>query len=224
MLRSVRHFAASATPRFFAASAALRLVAASAALSLVAPAAQAHHAMDGKLPATLAQGFISGLAHPVVGLDHLAFLVGAGLIAGVLGLGLWVPAVFALASILGVAIHLMEINLPLVELLIGVSVVAVGALLAAARAKLGQGAWIALFAVIGLVHGYAYGESIVGAEQTPLGAYLVGLALVQSAIGVGVAMLATRQAWTVGSLAPRLAGAVVLGVGLTAVMGQILPG
>jgi urease accessory protein len=32
------------------------------------------------------------------------------------------------------------------------------------------------------VHGYAYGESIVGAEPTPLVAYLAGFTLIQLAI------------------------------------------
>ena len=47
--------------------------------------AEAHHAMGGTTPQTLAQGLLSGLAHPVIGLDHLAFTVAAGLLAARLG-------------------------------------------------------------------------------------------------------------------------------------------
>ncbi len=36
----------------------------------------------------------------------------------------------------------------------------------------------------GAVHGYAYGEAIVGAESTPLLAYLCGFTLVQFAIAL----------------------------------------
>lgn len=180
--------------------------------------------MGGELPSTFAQGIISGLAHPVIGLDHLAFIVAAGLIAGVARLGIWMPIVFVVASIAGVFIHVQEINLPLVELLIGLSVLAVGAALAAARGNLGQSAWIALFVIVGIFHGYAYGESIVGAEPTPLWAYLIGLALIQSIIGVGIAAFASKRAWAPATLAPRLAGAAVLGIGLTAIVGQIIPG
>ena len=46
-----------------------------------------------------------------------------------------------------------------------------GGLIASGR-TLGTPAWLALFALAGLFHGYAYGEAIVGAESTPLGAYL----------------------------------------------------
>ena len=62
----------------------------------------AHHMMGGKLPSTFGEGFLSGLGHPVIGLDHLAFIVAAGVIAGAAGLGLWMPAVFVAASIFGV--------------------------------------------------------------------------------------------------------------------------
>jgi urease accessory protein len=192
--------------------------------SFVSTQAFAHHMMGGKLPSTFGEGILSGLGHPVIGLDHLAFLIAAGVVAGVAGLGLWMPVVFVLASILGVFVHMQDVNLPAVELLVALSVVAIGFLLAGDWSKLGRGAWAAIFTVAGLFHGYAFGESIVGAEPAPLGAYLVGLALIQSLIAVGVAALASRRDWTSSALAPRLVGAVVLGVGITALASQVLPG
>ena len=47
-----------------------------ATLAIVQPAA-AHHFMDGTTPATAAEGLLSGLAHPLIGLDHLLFLMAA---------------------------------------------------------------------------------------------------------------------------------------------------
>ncbi len=203
--------------RFYALLAGLLLVGS-------AGPALAHHAMDGEMPSTLAQGLISGLAHPVIGLDHLAFLVAAGAIAGALGLNRWVPVAFVAASLLGVAVHLREIDLPAVELVIALSVVTAGLLLASGRAALGVAPWAGLFALAGLFHGYAYGESIVGAESTPLVAYMIGLGVIQSVVAVGVASLAAQRGWAGSALAPRLAGAAVFGVGLTALAGQIIPG
>jgi urease accessory protein len=84
-------------------------------------------------------------------------------------------------------------------------------------------AWAALFGVAGLTHGYAYGESIFGAEPSPLGAYLLGLVVIQSAIALGVAFLWRGSGATVSTFAPRLAGAVVVGVGLAALIGQLAP-
>jgi len=184
----------------------------------------AHHLMGGKLPSSFGEGLLSGLGHPVIGLDHLAFIVAAGIVAAIAGLGLWMPVVFVAASILGVFVHMQEINVPAVELLIALSVVSIGVLLAGNWGRLGRGAWAAIFAVAGLLHGYAFGESIVGAEPAPLSAYLIGLAVIQSAIAVGVAALVSRQQWTASTLAPRLVGAVVLGIGITVLAGQIMPG
>lgn len=193
-----------------------------AAVALLAGGAQAHHAMDGVLPSGFGQGFVSGLAHPVIGLDHLAFLIAAGVAAGAAGLGLWLPILFVAASIGGVVLHLQAVDLPVAEAVIAVSVVLAGALLARGGRGPGSAVWAAILAVAGLFHGYAYGESIVGAEPTALWAYLAGLAVVQSAIAVGAALIASRSAWTLPSTAPRLTGAAVFGVGLAALAGQVV--
>ncbi len=52
----------------------------------------AHHVMGGRMPATFAEGLLSGLGHPVIGIDHLAFIVAVGLAVGVAGLSLAMPA------------------------------------------------------------------------------------------------------------------------------------
>lgn len=190
-------------------------------VALTAPA-YAHHPMDGAMPSTLWEGLASGVGHPVIGLDHLAFIVVAGLIAGVAGLGVLAPIAFVAASLAGVGLHLALVDLPAVELIIALSVVIVGGMVALARAGGGVVVWMAVFALAGIFHGYAYGEAVVGAEPTPIVAYLVGLALVQAAIAVAVAKLAASRAWLPQSVEPRLVGAAVFGVGLTAVVGQVI--
>ncbi len=191
-------------------------------LAAISPAS-AHHMMDGDLPSTFTQGLLSGLGHPVIGLDHLAFLIAVGIAVGVGGLTLALPIVFVAASALGVWLHVLEFNLPGVELTVAASVVLIGVLVALGR-ELPLAAWAALFGLAGIAHGYAYGESIVGAEPAPLWAYLIGLVIIQSALSVSVAMMTRRSGESVSAIAPRLAGAVVVGVGLTALIGQLLPG
>lgn len=192
-----------------------------AALALVASSpAFAHHAMGGEMPSTFGEGFISGLAHPVIGPDHLAFLVAVGVATALGGMPLWLPVVFVAASALGVGVHLSLVDLPAAELVVAASVLLAGFLLARGE-RVATGAWAVLFAIAGLFHGYAYGESIVGAEPTPLYAYLAGLVLIQSALSIGVALVASRAA---SALAPRLAGAAVAGIGFAAVIGQVVPG
>jgi len=193
-----------------------------AGLLLMIEPALAHHAMGGEMPSTFGQGLLSGLAHPVIGLDHLAFLIAVGVAVGVGGLSLALPVAFVVASALGVVIHLFGFNLPGVELLVAASVVLIGALVASGKA-LPLAAWGALFGLAGIFHGYAYGESIVGAEPAPLWAYLLGLVVIQSALSVGVALITRRAGEGVSAIAPRLAGAVVVGVGLAALLGQLIP-
>jgi len=185
--------------------------------------ASAHHLMGGKTPSTFGEGLLSGLGHPVIGPDHLAFLIAVGIAVGVGGLNLALPVVFVAASAVGVALHVYGLEMPGAELIIAASVILAGFLIARGRA-LPLGLWAALFGIAGLAHGYAYGESIFGAEPTPLWAYLTGLVVIQSALTVGLAALIRWSGAQVSALAPRLVGAVILGVGLAALIGQLVPG
>lgn len=190
---------------------------------LAAAPASAHHPMGGKTPSTFMEGLLSGLGHPVIGPDHLAFLVAVGVVVGVGGLNLALPTVFVAAMAIGVAVHVQGIGLPAAEIIVALTVLLVGVLIALGRV-LPVAVWATLFAVAGLFHGHALGEAIVGAEQVPLGSYLLGLVVIQSALTIGVALLARRLGTRISDLAPRLAGAVILGVGLIVLVVQLVPG
>lgn len=190
---------------------------------LMTASASAHHVMGGKMPTTFAEGFLSGLGHPVIGPDHLAFLLAIGVAVGVGGLNLVLPLLFVVASAIGVTLHVNGVNLPGAEIVVAVSVLFAGFLIARGRA-LPVSLWAILFAAAGLFHGYAFGESIFGAERSPLHAYLLGLIIVQSVLTVGTALFVRRRASGVSAIAPRLAGAVIIGVGLATLIAQLIPG
>src|SRR4051812_12612776 len=191
------------------------------AMLMIAPPAQAHHVMGGRTPSTLMEGVLSGLAHPVIGIDHLAFIVAMGIAVGAAGLHLALPALFIAVSAIGVTLHVQGVTLPAAEAVVALSVLFAGAVLASGRA-IGAAGWAALFAVAGLFHGYAFGESIYGAEASPLVAYLVGLVVVQAAVATGIAFLTGSSG--AAALVPRLAGATIAGIGLAVLAGQIVPG
>jgi urease accessory protein len=193
-----------------------------AASLLVAAPASAHHVTGGKLPATWLEGFLSGLGHPLIGPDHLGFLIAVAIVVGACALSLALPVVFVAAMGVGVGLHVTGIAIPSAEALVALSTLIAGCLIVRAR-PLPVGAWICLFAIAGLVHGYAFGESIYGAERAPLGAYLLGLVVVQSALTIGIAILVRGMGTRLAELAPRLAGAAVLGIGFAALMGQLIP-
>jgi urease accessory protein len=192
-------------------------------LYLATTPAFAHHVMGGKTPSTVMEGLLSGLGHPVIGPDHLAFLVALGIVVGVGGLNLALPALFVAAMAVGVVVHINGIDLPAPELIVAASVLLAGVLIAVGRA-LPVVVWGALFVIAGLFHGYAFGESIVGAETAPLDAYLVGLVVSQTVLTVGTAFVARRLGMGMSGVAPRLIGAVIVAVGLATLVLQVVPG
>ncbi|MGD1850777.1 MAG: HupE/UreJ family protein [Cyanophyceae cyanobacterium] len=155
----------------------------------MASPAFAHHPLDGKLPSNFFEGFMSGMGHPVIGLDHLAFVIAVGLVAVNRAWGWLVPVGFVAAAMVGTGIHLQAVDLPLPEVMISLSVVIVGALVAWGR-KVNLWVLGAIAIAAGVFHGYAYGESVVGAEMTPLVAYLLGFGLIQAAIALGARTVA----------------------------------
>ena len=192
-----------------------------AGLFLAAEPALAHHVMGGRMPATFGEGFLSGLGHPVIGLDHFAAVVAVGCLAAAHRAGAVLALGFVAAMMLGVAAHLGGATVPGAELLVALTVVGLG--VAVVRTPpLPVAAAVALFVAAGLVHGYAFGESIYGAERAPLAAYLLGLAVIQAAIALA-ALNVTLALVRRGPTPVRLIGAGVAGIGLAFLMQNIAP-
>jgi urease accessory protein len=189
-------------------------------MAIAAPAF-AHHLMGGRLPATWSEGLLSGLGHPVIGLDHLAAIVAVGLLAAALDRGILLPLAFVVASSVGAVLHVMAVGVPFSEGAVALSVIVLGALLLRGGA-LPAGALAGLFAVAGLFHGYAFGESIFGAEPAPLAAYFIGFTIVQYAIATAALLIArrfgepARRALVPGG-AIGAVGIVFLGLAITSV-------
>ena len=179
--------------------------------------AMAHHPLGGRAPADLFEGVVSGFAHPIIGLDHFAFLLAIGLLAVGQPRRYWIPAAFVLATVAGTTVHLTGMNLVPVEAVVALSVVLSGALLVAYR-RYRPSLLLALGGVAGLFHGYAYGEAIVGAENTPLFAYLAGFSIIQlvvmaTAIWAGGRVVQTVSEQTSRTLV-RVTGSAISAVGL----------
>lgn len=200
------------------------------ALVITAHPALAHHASGSKLPVNAFEGFMSGLAHPVIGLDHFAFVVSVGLLAAIKRQGILIPVAFVLAAMVGTGIHLLQLSLPAAEFFVAGSVLLFGVLLAMKQEING---WIVLglAAIAGLFHGYAYGESIFGAEMSPLIAYLAGFTTIQLAVAtaaflIGKAFL--KRKIEQPAMILRFAGFVICGIGFTVlstlVLEMVLPG
>jgi urease accessory protein len=200
-------------------------LAAVAAFSLFATAAMAHHPMGGETPDTLAAGLLSGIGHPIIGLDHLAFVIAVGIAAALTPHRFTMPLFFIAATVLGTLVHLMAVDLPFVEFMIALSVAVLGVMLLSGRDH-PVAAYAAVFAIAGLFHGHAYGEAVFGAEATPVIAYLAGFGVTQYLIAIGAGLVATSLFGNLraghGNVPLRISGGVVAGVGALLVGEHVL--
>lgn len=122
-------------------------------------------------------GFISGIGHPLLGPDHLLFLLAIGFV-GLLRPLTWVVPLLAaglLGSALAQIVPLTESATPFAEALVSLSLALAGLV------ALGRVPAAALLPAIAL-HGYLLGGTIVGAEPTPLATYFLGLLVAQGAL------------------------------------------
>jgi urease accessory protein len=201
-------------------------VGAIAVLLLLPLPSWAHHPLGGRVPATAFEGFLSGLAHPVIGLDHLTFVVAVGLLAAVSRRGIVMPVAFVLAAMAGTGLHLAEITLPAAELVIAGSVLGAGVLLTL-KDRPGQALLVSLVVLAGLFHGFAYGEAIFGAETMPLAAYLVGFTTVQMGIAIAAYAIVQQLTRQSNGLFVQRSGLVICGIGAaflaTTLLDTLLP-
>jgi len=176
----------------------------------------AHHYMGNQLPGTLTQGLLSGIAHPLIGIDHAAFIVASGLLIARVPRAWWAIAALMAGSLIGAILHLNGASLPAGETAIAASVILIGALVVL-EPHIGTQFAAAMLLAAGAFHGYAYAETIVGAETTPLLAYLAGFTAIQSCVCAAaflghrmVLQRSPRRARWLGAIAG--AAAMVIGV------------
>lgn len=162
---------------------------------LLANSANAHHVMDSQLPKSIFEGLLSGIAHPVIGLDHLLFVISIGLLAALSRKSLPTSLIaFILAGFSGVLFHTLGLALPKVEQVIALSVLLSGLII---FGRIRSQSVLSMFAACaGLFHGFAYGEAIYGAPVEITLSYLFGIGLIQCGI-------AALTYWASGKLIVR---------------------
>ena len=183
-----------------------------------AGAAQAHVGHEGGHAAT----FLSGLAHPVSGMDHLLAMVAVGLWSAVaMPQRRWqAPALFVGVMALGALLAHTGLVLPLgdsLEWLIAASVILLGGLLVSGTA-LPLAIGLPVVAASALLHGTAHGlEMVTGESFLAYGAgFVLATALLHlGGMGLGAALQRVR------AVLPRLAGALIGGAGLFMLVSRI---
>jgi urease accessory protein len=150
--------------------------------------------------------FLSGLAHPVGGADHLLAMVAVGLWAAQAGgRALWLaPLAFVAGLLAGGTLAMAGVALPAVEPMILASVMVLGAAVALAVHPPLPAALAAL-AAFGIAHGWAHGAE---GPSAGLAAYAAGFALASAglhAAGIGLGLALARGLRIAGG-ATALAG------------------
>lgn len=179
----------------------------SVALLLAALPALAH-VQEGQ-----AAGFLTGLAHPVSGLDHVLAMVAVGLWGAQLGVpAIWLlPVTFPLVMAFGGFLGLVGIPLPGVETGVALSALALGLAVATSwRPPLAIAAlMVAAFAVF---HGHAHGTELP-AGQSGL-TYSIGFVMATGLLHLAGISIGLIHRWPVGRVALRVLGAGVAAGGL----------
>jgi urease accessory protein len=160
-----------------------------------------------------AAGFLTGLKHPVSGLDHVLAMVAVGLWGAQLGApAIWLlPVTFPLVMAFGGFLGLLGVPLPGVEVGIALSALLLGLMVAReARPPL----WLAaaLVGFFAIFHGHAHGTELPAGQSGLL--YSVGFVIATGCLhvtGIGIGVI---HRWGWGRMALRAAGAAVAAAGV----------
>lgn len=154
----------------------MKLISATTLSLLVMSSAAVAHTGHGT------SGLAAGLAHPMVGLDHMLAMLAVGVWAAMQPVSrAWQgPAAFIALLAAGAFLGLAGFNLSIVEPGIIASVVLFGAMIAAGR-HFSASAGLALIGGFALLHGYAHGTEAVGPVATYMAGFIAASALLHLA-------------------------------------------
>lgn len=171
-----------------------------------------------------AAGFLDGLLHPVLGLDHFLAMLSVGIVSAQLGGRkiYTIPALFVSAMIVGAIAGIYGRPWPFTEWGIALSVVVLGAAIATVRENSRGWMVMAVVALFGSLHGHAHGLELPRSADPIY--YAAGFVASTSAIhllGVGIGHLfTTRESF--GPLLRHM-GSVMAGMGLMILISLITP-
>ena len=183
-------------------------------------AALAHHPFGMAEGSAISpwMGFVSGIGHPLLGPDHLLFLLAIGFV-GLRRPLAWVLPLLAtglLGSAVAQVVPLADSIAPLAEALVSLSLVLAGLV------ALGRVPAAALLPAIAL-HGYLLGGAIVGAEATPLSTYFLGLLVGQGALLLTVTAASRQLLSPLHEDSRRLLAGIWIGIGAAFAWSTLIP-
>jgi len=160
-----------------------------------------------------ASGFLSGVRHPISGLDHVLAMIAVGLWGAQLGApAIWaLPVAFPMVMALGGMMGLLGIPLPGTEYGIAASMILLGGVV---LFELKPPLWAAalLVSFFAIFHGYAHGTELPPGQDGLL--YSMGFVCATGCLhGIGVSIGLVHR-WTWGQMFLRLSGGFISAMGM----------
>lgn len=162
--------------------------------------------------AGVAGGLVSGLLHPVTGVDHLIAMVAVGIWGAQLGApAIWIlPITFPLVMGVGGVLGVLHVPLPMPEAMIAASAVMLGVAVAA-RLRLPFAAATVIVAVFAVFHGHAHGAELPRAANAL--AYGVGFVTATGLLHLCGIVIGTLTRWPAGERIIQGLGAGIAVIG-----------
>lgn len=155
-----------------------------------------------------AQGLVSGLLHPISGLDHVLAMISVGLWGAQLGApALWLlPVTFPVVMAFGGFLGLAGVSLPGVEIGIALSALILG-IMVALEAKPNPLIAALIVGAFAIFHGHAHGTELPPNESGL--AYSIGFVIATGCLhGIGI-LIGLIHSSALGRAVLRLSGGVV---------------
>ncbi len=155
-----------------------------------------------------AAGLLSGLHHPISGIDHVLAMVAVGIWGAQMGPpAIWVlPVTFPVVMAFGGMLGLLGVRIPGVEVAIGLSALFLGLMVAFERRPDLRGAAV-LVGIFAIFHGHAHGAELPEGQSGVL--YSIGFVVSTGtlhALGIGLGLI---HKWEWGRSALRFTGAAI---------------
>ena len=176
------------------------------AAGLLTTPAQAHVTAD------MGSGLAAGFLHPLTGFDHLLAMVSVGIWGAELGApAIWLlPIAFPLVMALGGALGIIGMPLPAGELLIALSVVVLGSLVASAR-RVPLWTALVIVGVFAVAHGHAHGVELPRTADAL--DFTIGFVVATGLLHLTGIVIGLLTRWPRGVIAVRACGCAVAAAG-----------
>lgn len=157
-------------------------------------------------------GFVSGLMHPVTGLDHVVAMVAVGLWGAILRApAIWVlPIAFPLIMTIGAVIGIIGLPLPYIDIGIAASGIVLG-LMVVFNARPPIYAAFGLIAFFAIYHGFPHGTALpdFGVPLLFAAGFVISTGLLHVA-GIALGLL---YKWQAGEFVVRALGLAIASIG-----------